>query len=124
MSSQIAYDTSSPFGCWTWTGKVDRDGYPVVWRGRSASKGHRVVYEREVGPIAPGLALDHLCRNRACVAPHHLEPVDQSENERRKSWRYRARRTTCKAGHELASTKVVTPNGGVVCRWCNDEARR
>lgn len=108
------------FGCWVWTGKLDRrNGYPIVWRGKRPSQAHRVVYDLELGPIAEGLELDHLCRNHACVAPHHLEPVTRNENELRKSWRYRSKRKTCKAGHDLAINGVVTEFGGRVCRECN-----
>lgn len=123
MSSQVAYDVDPVFQCWNWTGKLDRDGYPVVWRGRKPSRAHRVVYELECGAVPEGKALDHMCRNRMCVAPHHLEPVDQSENELRKAWRYRARRTTCSKGHSMA-TAMMTEWGGLVCRQCNEEAKR
>lgn len=122
----VAVDTTldEAFGCWLWTGKLDKDGYGQVWRGRRPSYAHRVVYEQEVGPIADGLVLDHACRRRNCVAPHHLEPITQAQNEVRKSWRHRAIRSTCKAGHNLATNRIVTPEGGVVCRTCNHEARR
>ena len=69
-------------GCWTHD-QVNQYGY-----GRAHHKGrtvtvHRAVYEELVGPIPEGLQLDHLCRNRACYNPAHLEPVTQTENIRR-----------------------------------------
>ncbi len=126
MSSQVSYTRDTTMGCWLWTGKVDTRGgsgygYPIVWRSNKPSGAHRLVYELEVGPIPQGLVLDHLCRVRLCVAPHHLEPVTQHENELRKSWRYRAKRKTCKAGHDMAINGVVTSEGGRVCRTCNRE---
>lgn len=121
-SSQIVYTVDPVFACWEWTGKLDRDGYPIVWRGKLPDRAHRYVYECERGAIPEGMALDHMCRNRKCVAPHHLEPVTRSENERRKSWRYRAKRVSCPVGHPMALHGVVTPNGGKVCRECNREA--
>lgn len=69
--------------CWNYDGRLDRDGY-----GRAA-KGlvHRLSYEALVGPIPEGLELDHLCQNRACYNPAHLEPVAHAENMRRSAER-------------------------------------
>lgn len=103
------------FGCELATGRRDRDGYAFHGRTRA----HIVAWTAAKGAIADGLELDHLCRRRHCVALHHLEAITRSENERRKSWRYRSKRTHCPAGHELAVTGAVTPEGGIVCRQCN-----
>jgi hypothetical protein len=67
--------------CWNWTGSTDR-GYGKIGlrRGVAPLYAHRVSYEFHVGPIPAGLQLDHLCRNRSCVNPAHLEPVTQREN--------------------------------------------
>lgn len=67
------------FACWPWTGPTVR-GYGRL-HGRRAT--HRVAYELLVGPIAEGLTLDHLCRNKLCANPAHLEPVTLAENIRR-----------------------------------------
>ncbi len=121
--SQVSYERDPTWGCHIWTGKLDyRTGYPIVWRSNKPSPAHRYVYELEVGPIPDGMDLDHACRNRACVAPHHLEPVTKHENQLRKSWRYRAKRKACKAGHDMAINGVVTSEGGRVCRQCNRDA--
>lgn len=106
------------FGCELFTGKLDRDGYGRV-DGLAA---HRVRWAIEVGHIPPGMELDHACRRRNCVALHHLVLVTRSENERRKSWRYRARIATCPRGHDLKVHGVITPTGGKVCRHCNRTA--
>ena len=67
-------------GCWEWQGSMVENGYGVVSVNGANIKAHRRYYEVLVGPIPPGLDLDHLCRNRACVNPDHLEPVTRSVN--------------------------------------------
>lgn len=66
--------------CWLWQGQQNRNGY-----GRIKIQGrwlmvHRVSYELHIGPIPEGLVLDHLCRNRLCCNPQHLEAVTVREN--------------------------------------------
>jgi hypothetical protein len=66
--------------CWEWLQNFNADGYGIYKRNHQA---HRVVYELLVAPIPEGLEIDHLCRNRRCVNPAHLEPVTHLENIRR-----------------------------------------
>ena len=68
-------------GCWDWTGYIMPNGYGKLTIPEQRSNlAHRLVYEEYVGPIPEGLDIDHLCRNRACVNPDHLEPVTRSVN--------------------------------------------
>ena len=67
--------------CWFWLGNVDEYGYGRV--GGRKRRAHRVWFELVRGPIPAGMDLDHLCRNRRCVRPDHLEIVTRQENIRR-----------------------------------------
>jgi hypothetical protein len=77
MAAKIVVDDA---GCWIWTAAKDPTGYGRIWHTGTMKYAHRVAYELLVGPILPGLDLDHLCRVRACVNPLHLEPVTHREN--------------------------------------------
>lgn len=73
-------------GCWIWIGSLNNRGYGQVKKsapGRGCMLAHRAMYELYVGTIPQGLELDHLCRNRSCVRPDHLQPVLHQENMRR-----------------------------------------
>jgi hypothetical protein len=66
--------------CWLWTAAIDKGyGSFTIRRGEKA-KAHRYAYQELVGPIPVGLTLDHLCRNRACVNPAHLEALSKSDH--------------------------------------------
>ena len=111
------------YGCWIFRddkrkdGGLDRDGYGTIWTKDGPRRAHLEVYRELVGPIPPGLVLDHNCRRRACCRPAHLEPIKGSENDLRRSWRYRSRKATCPRGHSLALC-IVTSTGGRLCRTC------
>ena len=74
--------------CLYWKGRTTYNGYGLFNYDRAAVRAHRYIYEHCVGKIPDGLDIDHLCRNRSCVNPSHLEPVTRKENINR-GWRAR-----------------------------------
>ena len=108
-------------GCWDWVGCVARSGYGRLRDGRGNTRNaHRVMYERLRGPIPTGLQIDHLCRNRRCVNPDHLEPVTQRVNLLRGKTLVarQAAQTHCKRGHPLTEDNIYRLNGSRRCRSC------
>ncbi len=108
--------------CIDYPGSVDRYGYGKV--GNKSKKAHRVAYEQAVGPIPAGLTIDHLCRNRRCVNPEHMEPVTRRVNTMRGDGptARHARQTTCKSGHPFDEVNTYRWRGGRKCRACNRAA--
>lgn len=110
-----------PAACWIWQGSRTNKGYGRIMRFGKQYHAHRVVWELLVGEVDPDLVLDHLCRERACVNPDHLEPVTNVENVRRGEGvcAQNARKTHCPQGHpydEANTYRIKT--GGRSCRAC------
>ena len=112
--------------CWVWTAGRDRYGYGVVHFGYRTFRVHRVVWERLVGPIPAGLHLDHLCRNRACANPDHLQPVTHAENVARGIFAAgKPRLASCRKGHPWTPGNTKYVRGNVrTCRECARAADR
>jgi hypothetical protein len=123
----LAFRRVSETGCWEWTGPLHKKGYAHVSADSKCLKVHRVAYEEWVGPIPEGLTIDHLCKNKRCFNPEHLEAVTNAENVKRSAGPHRGGRnkgkTHCKDGHELTpeNTYVHHAKRGVMrrCKTCH-----
>ncbi len=117
-------------GCFIWTGSIGRGGYGhfrLMGRTRSA---HQILIEIAHGPIPTNLECDHLCRNRACVNPSHIELVTHHENVIRGKGlaAIHAKKTHCNNGHLYThgSTRIALCPSGFTrrCRTCEADASR
>ena len=126
--------------CDEWTGAIEKTGY-----GRRKVNGkmwmaHRYAYYLAHGSIDPDLVIDHLCHNRACVEPAHLDQTTREANSARHMPNcpcgYHTGRITqrgeyaaeCKNGHDLtlpgARNRAGSSRPGGQCRLCNAERTR
>lgn len=114
--------------CWEWTAGKTKAGYGKFRVGsqtdgtRRLAEAHRWAYEHSVGPIPEGLELDHLCRNRACVNPAHLEPVTRRVNCLRGEGAVadNARKTHCPKGHAYVGDNVLPHGKDGTARKCRE----
>jgi len=89
--------------CWNWVSNISYNGYGTFYYNKKLQYSHRLSYESIKGKIPKGLQIDHLCRNRKCVNPDHLEVVTQKENCRRGlAGINQTTKTHCPQGHEYS----------------------
>lgn len=107
--------SSDTTDCVEWTATKDQKGYgKFSLDAERETRAHRFAYETFVGPIPDGYVVDHLCGNKSCVNPAHLEAVTNTENLRR----YWGAQTTCRNGHPRSSENVTYRRGRLICLAC------
>jgi len=111
----LVYETEN--SCWQWSGYISPSGYSRITINKKHIPTHRLSYEVFVDKIPNGLVIDHLCRNRACINPDHLEPVTHLENVGRG---LNAKKPICKYGHKK-DTRISTGKPRLECFVCRKE---
>lgn len=123
----VEYDNLN--GCWIWKLSKDTKGYGRIWLFGKYKSTHRLAYEYWKGEIPKELQIDHLCRNRACCNPTHLEAVTAKENWHRGIRKTiktfltgkdhpQGKKTHCKWGHEFNEKNTSICLGGRICLTC------
>jgi hypothetical protein len=115
--------------CWVYTGALTRNGYGSIRVDGVTLYAHRLSYIHHVGRIPIGTEIDHLCRNRACFNPAHLEAVSRHENLHRSplTWQANASKTHCPRDHEYTPENtylVGTSRACVACRRARYHAKK
>lgn len=121
-------------GCWPWPGNKTRGGYGVIRTGLPNGPGdrqyvHRASYEMFVGPIPNGMQIDHLCRNRACFNPAHLDVVNNRTNFLRGNHPSAVGRRNRRCRNDLHdmtgdNVMIIKRDGSRRCKACYQECQR
>ena len=108
-------DVGHPLECWEWTASVMGHGYGQTWDGITMRYTHRVAWELTHGHITDDLTVDHMCYNRRCCNPAHLQLLTRAENSKRQFHRSDG----CHLGHPWTEENtLVRPCGRRLCRAC------
>ena len=114
-------------GCWEWKSPLHDGGYATMSVDDKSQYIHRLIYEYYHGQIQSDLQIDHLCRNRKCVNPIHLELVTQKENIMRGKGVgvLNSLKTQCPKGHPYTKENLIMyKDGSKKCRICHNERQK
>ena len=114
--------------CWEWKAAKSH-GYGSSWLNGKQIRAHRISYELFKGEIPKGYEIDHLCRNKTCVNPDHLEAVTHRENLNRSPctiYTINSKKTHCPKGHELTGNNLLklNPPNRRNCRICYNRYKK
>jgi hypothetical protein len=127
----IVFPIMKEKGCWLWPRNITSRGYGLFYTSQKGKRlngvwgkpvrAHRYMHELAMGLIPENLSLDHLCRNKSCIRPSHLEAVSQGENVMRGNApsAHHAAKTYCPMGHPYNSVNTRMNHGSRVCRICH-----
>lgn len=110
----------TPWGCWYWRGRLDKDGYGIFTLRGKNRKAHRVCFSTYFDQVRLPGTIDHLCRVRYCINPDHLDLVSMGENTLRGNGitaKHR-RKHYCSNGHELTPDNIYSNGTGRSCKIC------
>ncbi len=115
--------------CWNWTASLFKNGYGQFWAWGMKWYAHRFSYALHNDVLVTDMTINHLCKNRKCVNPAHLEQITRGENTLHKDSQspsaINKRKTQCPRGHEYNGINTwVEKNGTRHCRPCNTINKR
>jgi hypothetical protein len=121
MNGSVPANLPDLGNCWLWQGNISGDGYGRFWDGTRKIQAHNFLISAGIG-----LQPDHLCRNRRCVRPSHLEPITCRENLLRGDTlaSHNALKTHCKNGHPFDDSNTKIRPTGRDCYACGRERTR